>query len=73
MVFLSTDEESAVFVLGGQDRHEYTCIEGEVGSVTLDNKNRIVFVVNTTHVIKVARPLSMNMVRAPVIVNLHCE
>ena len=71
--FFSTDEESAVLVLKGQDRHEYTCIEGQVHSLTLDNKNRVVFAVNNTHVIKMARPLSRDMVSEPVILNLHCE
>ena len=63
--FFSTDEENAVLVLGGQDRHEYTCIEAAVGGVALDNKNRVVFAVNTTHVIKMARPLSVDMVSEP--------
>ena len=75
LVFFSTGEfeESAVLVLRGQDRYEYTCIEGQVHSLALDNKNRVVFAVNNTHVIKMARPLSRDMVSEPVILNLHCE
>lgn len=66
--FFSTDkEENAVLVLRGQDRHEYTCIETAVGGVALDNKNRVVFAVTTTHVIKMARPLSVDMVSEPAV------
>ena len=66
--FFSTDEEeNAVLVLRGQDRHEYTCIGAEVGGVALDNKNRVVFVVTITHVIKMTRPLSVDMVSGPAV------